>query len=70
VHKFPIQGITGVILLAESHIAIHTWPEYDYMAVDIFSCGKQTKPIRALEYLKEVFCPKKLKFRHIRRGRV
>ena len=69
VYKFPVQGITGVILLAESHIAIHTWPEHEYMAVDIFTCGKETKPIRALEYLKEVFQPKQVKIRHIRRGK-
>lgn len=68
VYKFPSHGITGVILLAESHIALHTWPEYKYMAVDIFTCGKKTRPIRALEYLKEVFCPKKVRIRHIRRG--
>jgi len=69
VYKFPVQGITGVILLAESHIAIHTWPEHEYMAVDIFTCGKETRPIRALEYLKEVFQPKQVKIRHIRRGK-
>jgi len=68
IHKFPVQGITGVILLAESHIALHTWPEHDYMAVDIFTCGKKTRPVRALEYLKEVFSPKKVTIRHIRRG--
>jgi S-adenosylmethionine decarboxylase len=68
VYKFPVQGITGVILLAESHIAIHTWPESNYMAVDIFTCGHKTRPVGALEYLKEVFCPQKVKIRHIRRG--
>ncbi len=67
-YKFPVQGITGVILLAESHIAIHTWPEHDYMAVDIFTCGKNTKPVKALEFLRQVFCPKEVKIRHIRRG--
>lgn len=39
-HRFSPQGITGYLLLAESHISIHTWPEYDYAAVDIFTCGK------------------------------
>ena len=68
IYKFPLQGITGVILLAESHIAVHTWPEFNYMAVDIFTCGRQTRPIRALEFMKEVFCPQKVKIRHIRRG--
>ncbi|MCM8791924.1 MAG: adenosylmethionine decarboxylase [Candidatus Omnitrophica bacterium] len=68
IHKFPVQGITGVILLAESHISLHTWPEYGYAAVDVFTCGKNAQPIKALEYLKNVFCPKKVKIRHVRRG--
>lgn len=68
IHKFPLQGITGVILLAESHIAIHTWPEHDYLAIDIFTCGRDTKPYAALDYLKEVFKPKKVKVMFIKRG--
>lgn len=68
IHKFPVQGVTGVVLLAESHIAIHTWPEYNYLAVDIFTCGTQTKPYKALEYLKKVFCPRRSKVRLIKRG--
>ncbi|MFC1670830.1 adenosylmethionine decarboxylase [Spirochaetota bacterium] len=38
-HKFSPQGVTGVILIAESHLSIHTWPERGYAAVDLFSCG-------------------------------
>jgi S-adenosylmethionine decarboxylase len=68
VHKFPVQGVTGVIILAESHIAIHTWPEYDYIAVDIFTCGKKTRPYNALKYLKKVFAPRRVKARLINRG--
>jgi len=68
VHKFPSQGITGVVILAESHIAIHSWPEYRYLAIDIFTCGKNTRPYAALEYLKKVFSPKKIKIRMIKRG--
>lgn len=41
-HSFgPGQGVTGVVLLAESHISIHTWPEHGYAAVDIFLCGRR-----------------------------
>ncbi len=69
IHKFPLQGITGVVLLAESHIAIHTWPEHGFIAVDIFTCGKQTKPYSALKYLKKVFRPKKTKVLFIKRGK-
>lgn len=39
-HRFPTQGVTGVVVLAESHLSIHTWPEHDYAAVDFFTCGE------------------------------
>jgi S-adenosylmethionine decarboxylase len=68
IHKFPEQGITGIVILAESHIAIHTWPECSYMAVDIFTCGRKSMPYKALEYLKEQFKPKKVKIMFIKRG--
>jgi len=67
-HKFLPQGLTGFILLAESHISIHTWPESDYTAIDIFSCGQKGKPYRGLEYLKKVFHPKKVRIKEIKRG--
>ncbi|MDD5347531.1 MAG: adenosylmethionine decarboxylase [Candidatus Omnitrophica bacterium] len=68
IHKFPGQGITGVLVLAESHIAIHTWPEHDYIAVDLFTCGRHTQPHKALEYLKRKFLPAKVRVRDIDRG--
>jgi len=50
-HHFGVsQGVTGVVLLAESHISIHTWPECGFAAVDIFMCGA-TQPERALEVI-------------------
>tara|TARA_B100000700_G_C14881346_1_gene778232 strand:+ start:550 stop:1044 length:495 start_codon:yes stop_codon:yes gene_type:complete len=50
-HSFKPQGITGLALLAESHISIHTWPESGYAAVDVFTCGDHTMPERACEVL-------------------
>ena len=50
-HKFNPAGISGVIVIAESHIAIHTWPEYRYAAVDIFSCGKRLKGSEAASFI-------------------
>ena len=50
-NKFEPQGVTAIALLAESHISIHTWPESNYCAVDIFTCGKNMKPELASEYL-------------------
>jgi S-adenosylmethionine decarboxylase len=59
-----------VILLAESHIALHYWPENEYLAVDIFTCGSKTNPQKGLEYLKKVFQPKKVETKKINRGRI
>ena len=50
-NKFEPQGVTAIALLAESHISIHTWPESNYSAVDIFTCGKNMSPELASRYL-------------------
>ena len=50
-HRFEPQGVTGLALLAESHISIHTWPESGYAAVDVFTCGDHTMPERACQRL-------------------
>jgi S-adenosylmethionine decarboxylase len=52
-HHFDPQGVTGLALLAESHISIHTWPESGYAAVDVFTCGDHTMPERACQVLVE-----------------
>lgn len=61
-------GVTGVALLAESHISIHTWPERGYAAVDIFMCGRKSNPKRALEALREALEPRKVRVRRFARG--
>jgi len=68
IHKFNPQGLTGIVLLAESHIAIHTWPQINYIAIDIFTCGEKSMPARALNYLKQKFQPKKVFIKKIKRG--
>ena len=50
-NKFEPQGVTAIALLAESHISIHTWPESNYSAVDIFTCGQNMLPEHASQYL-------------------
>lgn len=50
-HKFDPQGVTALVLLAESHISIHTWPESGYAAVDVFTCGAHTLPEESCEYI-------------------
>ena len=67
-HRFgKEEGISGVAILAESHISVHTWPERDYIAFDIFMCG-DTKPQEASQYLIDTLKPKKNKITNLRRG--
>ncbi|HEX7082074.1 MAG TPA: adenosylmethionine decarboxylase [Gammaproteobacteria bacterium] len=71
VHLHPFEpngGISGVAVLAESHISIHSWPERDYAALDIFMCGR-TKPERCLDVLETAFAAKKMTVREILRGK-
>jgi S-adenosylmethionine decarboxylase len=68
-HRFePNDGISGVAVLAESHISIHTWPEAEYAALDIFMCG-QARPERCIEILLEAFKPQRAVMEQILRGR-
>ncbi len=54
-HEFSPFGISGMVVIAESHLAIHTWPEYDYAAVDVFTCGSLINPRIAANSLIEKF---------------
>ena len=54
-HEFNPFGISGMVVIAESHLSVHTWPEYSYAAVDIFTCGDVIKPETAAAYLIERF---------------
>ena len=54
-HHFSPHGVSGVVVIAESHLTIHTWPEYGYAAVDLFTCGDTVDPWVAFDYLKEKF---------------
>ena len=51
--KFEPHGVSGVIMISSSHITIHTWPEYAYAAVDIFTCGPQVDPRKAVDFLRK-----------------
>lgn len=61
------QGVSGVVVLAESHIAIHTWPERGYAAVDVFMCGA-CDPYRAVAVLRETLAPGRVEIAEHRRG--
>jgi S-adenosylmethionine decarboxylase len=56
-HQFEPEGVTGIILLSESHFSIHTWPEREMLAADIFSCSGRDNALRALELLEAYFEP-------------
>ena len=67
-NKFEPQGVTAIALLAESHISIHTWPESNYSAVDIFTCGQNMLPELASEYLIEALNAEEHSLRVIERN--
>lgn len=67
-YKFTPQGVTAVVLLEESHISCHTYPEFGFIAVDIYTCGKQTKPSEGLKFLRAALKPKRVQRWFIKRG--
>jgi S-adenosylmethionine decarboxylase len=67
-HQFSPHGITGVVVVAESHFSIHTWPEYGYCALDIFTCGDSVDGHEALEYMKESLRAASASVMEIKRG--
>ncbi len=67
-HEFSPFGISGMVVIAESHLSIHTWPEYGYAAVDIFTCGDVIKPEIAVQYLIEQFESKNPSIVEMKRG--
>ncbi len=69
-HQFSPQGVTGIISIAESHISIHTWPEFAYAAVDIFTCGASFEPRRAAEEIARKLRCKDPEFIEVARGRL
>ncbi len=50
-HRFPPSGVSGVVVISESHLSVHTWPEVKYMALDIYTCGAQAEPMVAVNYV-------------------
>jgi len=71
-HQFEPQGVTGTVLLAESHLAIHTWPEHGFVTVDVYVCNYQSDNSEKAEALfgalQQVLKPKRTRFHTIRRG--
>ena len=67
-HEFSPFGVSGVVVIAESHLTIHTWPEYRYAAVDIFTCGDTLKPEVAALYLAKAFHSNNPSIHEVKRG--
>ena len=68
-HFSPNGGVSGVLVLAESHISIHTWPERDFAAIDIFMCGA-CDPYESIPAIKAAFQPKAVTLDEQRRGKI
>lgn len=67
-HKFSPQGVSGVVVISESHLAIHTWPELGYAAVDVFTCGDRVDPWDACNYIVDRFRATTVTATEMRRG--
>jgi len=67
-HKFSPQGVSGVVVISESHLAIHTWPELGYAALDVFTCGDRVDPWDACNYVAEMFSAGDMKASEVKRG--
>ena len=68
-HRFEPWGLSGVLLVKESHIAVHTWPEHRCACVDVFTCSEAMDPRPALDYLREAFGADEVDLQELRRGR-
>ncbi len=66
-HKFSPQGVSGVAVLAESHISVHTWPEIGYGAFDVFMCG-DAQPWKAVDVLRDAFGAREVRVKELHRG--
>ena len=67
-HHFSPQGVSGVVVISESHLAIHTWPELRYAAVDVFTCGDRVDPWEACRYIVQAFGASHFTASEVKRG--
>ncbi|MBS7606324.1 MAG: adenosylmethionine decarboxylase [Candidatus Bathyarchaeia archaeon] len=66
-HQFEPHGVSATYILSESHLSVHTWPEYGYVALDIFTCGSDECAFRAFDLLVEELKPKAIEKKMLRR---
>jgi len=67
-HQFAPQGVSGAVIIAESHFTVHTWPEYGYAAVDIFTCGEKIDSEAAVKFIEEELKAKRSETKRLGRG--
>jgi len=67
-HHFSPYGVTAVVVIAESHLAVHTWPEFRYAAVDLFTCGTSVDTWKAFDFVKQAFGATRADVREMARG--
>ena len=67
-HQFNPHGVSGMVIIAESHLSIHTWPEHNYAAIDIFTCGTSLLPLKAIHYLVKRFQSEEILLYKLDRG--
>ncbi|MEW6605967.1 MAG: adenosylmethionine decarboxylase [bacterium] len=69
-HKYSPQGVSAIVIIAESHLSIHTWPEYGYAGCDIFACANSLKMEKALDYIVSQVEPTNFTLLEIKRGNI
>lgn len=67
-HRFEPWGVSGVVVISESHLAIHTWPEYGYASVDLYTCGDEIDPMAAYEHLRLMLGAQEAEMQLLKRG--
>ena len=67
-HQFSPHGVTGVVVIAESHVAVHTWPEFGYCALDVFTCGTQVKTDQIFDYVRSELQAQETSVMEVKRG--
>lgn len=67
-HRFPPNGVSGVVVISESHISVHTWPEVGYTALDIYTCGREAKPEDAVDFIVEAIGAEQVHVTELSRG--
>lgn len=67
-HRFSPNGVSGVVVISESHLSVHTWPEAGYVALDIFTCGENAKPEAAVQHALKAFGASNMHITEVTRG--